>query len=43
MKDSFGQTTLITFKQIKVNDELSPSIFEFTAPAGVDVVKGNVE
>ena len=38
LHDSFGQTTVIEFARIERNPKLNPKAFEFTPPAGVDVV-----
>jgi len=38
LKDAFGQTTELTFSDVKRNPKLPPSTFEFTPPAGADVV-----
>jgi len=37
--DAFGQTTRIDLSNIKANPELPSSLFQFTPPADVDVVK----
>ena len=37
--DSFGQTTRVTLTNMKANPALAPAEFQFTPPAGVDVVK----
>ncbi|NYT67892.1 outer membrane lipoprotein chaperone LolA [Pusillimonas noertemannii] len=37
--DAFGQTTRIDLSGIKANPELPASLFQFTPPADVDVVK----
>jgi outer membrane lipoprotein carrier protein len=36
--DNFGQTTRIRFHHLQRNPTLDPKLFEFTPPAGVDVV-----
>lgn len=36
--DNLGQTTRIDFLDVKKNTELSPSLFEFETPEGVDVI-----
>lgn len=36
--DNLGQKTQITFQDITRNPELKPEIFQFTPPAGVDVI-----
>jgi len=36
--DQFGQTTLLTFHDIRRQPEIPPAAFTFTPPAGVDVV-----
>jgi outer membrane lipoprotein carrier protein len=38
LHDSFGQTTRLSFSEIKINLSLDPSLFIFTPPEGVDVV-----
>lgn len=38
LKDSFDQQTQIDFSQIKINVEIDDKLFEFVAPAGVDVL-----
>lgn len=40
LEDNLGQTTVIRFSDIETNAEIDPERFEFTPPAGVDVVKG---
>ncbi|MCF6235510.1 MAG: outer membrane lipoprotein chaperone LolA [Gammaproteobacteria bacterium] len=40
--DAFNQTTRLVFSDIKLGVKLSPSLFKFTPPKGVDVV-GDVE
>ncbi|NOR68257.1 MAG: outer membrane lipoprotein chaperone LolA [Methylomarinum sp.] len=37
LSDNFGQLTRIYFSQVKINPKLESSVFEFTAPEGVDV------
>ena len=37
--DNFGQITQIHFSDVKTNPSLSSSLFQFTPPRGVDVVK----
>lgn len=39
LRDSLGQTTRIEFSSPIFNGEISDSLFEFTAPEGVDVIK----
>jgi outer membrane lipoprotein carrier protein len=36
--DNFGQTTSLIFSRVERNPQLSPALFRFTPPAGVDVV-----
>lgn len=36
--DQFGQTTMIRFRQPRFNSAIAGSKFEFTPPAGVDVI-----
>jgi outer membrane lipoprotein carrier protein len=38
LHDSFGQTTRLSFSEVKINLSLDPSLFIFTPPEGVDVV-----
>ena len=38
MTDAFGQRTRLLFTEVKVNPELDAGRFDFTPPAGVDVV-----
>ena len=38
--DQFGQTTLLTFHDIRRRPELPADAFTFTPPAGVDVIDG---
>jgi outer membrane lipoprotein carrier protein len=40
LHDSFGQTTQLSFFEVKINQSLDPSLFIFTPPEGVDVVGG---
>jgi len=37
LSDNFGQLTRIYFSEVKINPALESSIFEFTAPEGVDI------
>lgn len=37
--DALGQTTVIRFTDVKVNDRLDPALFQFTPPPGVDVIR----
>jgi len=39
--DTFGQTTHVSFTDLKINKPLSPNLFEFTPPKGVDVIKSS--
>ena len=39
MVDRLLQTTIFSFKNIKLNGPLAPKLFEFVPPAGVDVVR----
>ncbi len=39
LTDAFGQTTLIEFKEMKMNPKLAEGAFNFVAPSGVDVVR----
>jgi outer membrane lipoprotein carrier protein len=36
--DGLGQTTRLSFDQIQKNPPLDPALFQFTPPAGVDVI-----
>jgi outer membrane lipoprotein carrier protein len=38
LKDNFGQTTRLEFSHLQHNPRLAAALFEFTPPAGVDVV-----
>ncbi len=38
LKDQFGQTTLLKFADVEKNPNLSPDLFTFAPPKGVDVV-----
>jgi chaperone LolA len=38
LTDSFGNTTHISFRNLKKNPVLSPELFHFTPPKGVDVI-----
>jgi outer membrane lipoprotein carrier protein len=38
LRDSFGQVTWLIFSQIEQNPTLAPDLFQFTPPAGVDVI-----
>lgn len=40
LKDNLGQTTVLHFAAVKRNGPLAQSLFQFTPPAGVDVVEG---
>lgn len=40
LKDNLGQTTLLHFSAVKRNTPMAASLFEFSPPAGVDVVEG---
>lgn len=39
LKDSFGQTSRITFSKVKRNEPIAASEFAFTAPAGAEVTQ----
>lgn len=39
LNDNLGQTTVIRFSNIKMNQSIAKSQFEFTPPAGVDVIE----
>src|SRR5262245_17444749 len=36
--DSFGQTTILTFKSLQRNPRLDPGLFRFSPPKGADVI-----
>ncbi len=38
LRDAFGQITVITFADIERNPHISPEVFRFTPPKGVDVI-----
>jgi outer membrane lipoprotein-sorting protein len=38
LTDSFGNTTQITFSNMKKNPKLPANLFKFTPPKGVDVI-----
>lgn len=38
MRDSFGQTTVVDFVRLQANPQLDGSRFQFTPPAGADVI-----
>lgn len=38
LKDAFGQVTRIIFSNLVENPDISPDVFEFNVPAGVDVI-----
>ena len=38
LRDSFGQTTLLTFSDLEKNPKLPIELFKFTPPANVDVI-----
>ena len=40
LKDNLGQTTLLHFEAIQRNAPVDASLFSFTPPAGIDVIKG---
>ncbi len=37
--DSFGQRSVLTFTAFELNPVLAPSVFQFKAPAGADVIR----
>jgi outer membrane lipoprotein carrier protein len=39
LHDSFSQTTRLKFRNIQHNPDLSPKLFRFTLPKGVDVIR----
>jgi outer membrane lipoprotein-sorting protein len=40
LKDGFGQTTRLEFTAVRRNPDLDGTLFRFTPPAGVDVIRG---
>lgn len=38
LKDAFGQITRLTFSNLEQNPDINPSVFNFVAPPGVDVI-----
>jgi outer membrane lipoprotein carrier protein len=40
LKDNLGQSTLLHFEDVKRNAPMAQTLFQFTPPAGVDVVEG---
>lgn len=38
LRDSFGQTTLLTFSDLEKNPKLPVELFKFTSPANADVI-----
>ncbi len=38
LRDAFGQVTVITFADMERNPRISPEVFRFTPPKGVDVI-----
>jgi outer membrane lipoprotein carrier protein len=39
LMDALGQTTVIRFSEVVVNPALDPALFQFTPPAGADVIR----
>lgn len=39
LRDSLGQTTLLTFSDIEKNPQLSDNLFKFIPPANADVIR----
>ncbi|OUY08382.1 outer membrane lipoprotein chaperone LolA [Acinetobacter populi] len=39
LEDSMGQTTTIKFKNVKLNAQISNSVFNFTPPKGTDIIE----
>jgi outer membrane lipoprotein carrier protein len=39
MVDNLGQTSILKFTNIKTNTGISPSVFQFQVPKGVDLIK----
>ncbi len=42
LKDNLGQLTLLHFDEINRNLELDDTLFEFSPPPGIDVIRGGV-
>jgi outer membrane lipoprotein carrier protein len=38
LRDQFGQVTVIKFSAMRRNEELGPELFQFSPPAGADVI-----
>ncbi len=43
IEDSFGQETELDFTNIQYNKKIPESVFNFTPPEGVDVIRSTVE
>lgn len=41
INDALEQTIITTFSNVTLNGEVNPNIFDFTPPAGVDVMQGH--
>ncbi|WP_416886633.1 outer membrane lipoprotein chaperone LolA [Marinospirillum sp.] len=39
LEDSLGQITSISLREVERNQEIDPQVFEWTPPAGVDVIR----
>lgn len=39
LQDNLGQQTMINFTDVKFNPSLNPTLFQFTPPKGVDVIR----
>jgi outer membrane lipoprotein carrier protein len=40
LKDVLANTTVLSFKKVKVNSALNDNLFKFVAPPGTEVIKG---
>ncbi|MGR8918371.1 MAG: outer membrane lipoprotein chaperone LolA [Gammaproteobacteria bacterium] len=40
LSDNLGQRTVLGFDDIRVNEDIDDAVFDFTPPAGVDVIRG---
>lgn len=40
MADNFGQLSRVKFRQLRINVSLSPKLFKFSPPPGIDVFEG---
>ena len=39
LQDAMGQTTQVKFSNVKLNPNLSPSVFQFNPPKGTDIIE----